>query len=444
MIARAAALAAVAAEALAVYVLAEWIAASYADQGAVHALTFIVVALTAFLLPRVLDALALEGRAERAVVAVTAFVVLYGAVRLEFAHDLAFWDFAWVVTVITSTGDAFSGNGHVLVGVVLLLALWVRTSLRAVDDVELEMLPRTLALSFAAVTLVVVLAAASSRSAEVARAGAAFYAVAVLALACSQLALSGSTFGDLRAGGVTATLLAATAGATLACVLLFGLVFGFAGPVLGPPLGQATGAVMRVVLFPPAWLLEHLFRLLLGGNSAFPDLTGFAQDNARRAQEQPGEHHSDAARAAIYFMRALGLVVALALVAGLVAWVVRRRRRQLVARDDALNVTIAGGLGADLRAFWRGLLPGGGRPHTRRPDSAIARLYLETTARSARQGRPRAPAETPREFAPALEATLGQPVTREISHAFQEARYGAHEPGATVVAELDRRWRSGR
>src|SRR4029079_11099368 len=206
MIARAAILGTTIAEALAVYTVAEWFSAGYAadHRHAVHAVTFVLIALIAFAMQRLVVPLARSHRGQGLIAIAGTFIVLYGAIRIEFAHDLAIWDLGWVVDFISDSEETLSDGARTIGGCVLLFALWIRTSMRASNEIEMETLPRSVGWAFLVVTAVLIFAAPTTRSGEVARGGAAFYAVAVAALAFAQLSLSGATFGELRAGGTPA------------------------------------------------------------------------------------------------------------------------------------------------------------------------------------------------------------------------------------------------
>jgi hypothetical protein len=440
MIAAAAVLGSVIGEGLAVYVLAELLAAGYphGEQRAIAAWLFVAVALASFGTPRVVEFLALSRRAASAAIAATAFVVLYGALRLQFAHDVALWDFRWVAAFMDDADATMRQGSTAIIGVLLLLGLWVRAAIRARDDVELEWIPRVVSVPFAAVTMVVVFAAATDRSGEVARAGAAFYAVAVLTLAFSQLALSGTTIGEVRAGGITATLLGVTLAATIGCVIVFGIVFAVLGPLLGPPLRAVTEWVLVILLTPPAWLLAHLFELLFGGVKPAQELLPATQQAIGNTKEPAAHNPSTWARVLTYVLRGVALVVFTAVVAGVVLFFTRLRRR-VRERDAARPVTgTAGSLGDDARNLLRSLFRRGGTGGVH--GQGIYQLYGDVLRRAADHGRQRLPGQTASEFAPALSATFHTPVTDEITAAFEQARYAGREPDARKLAELERRW----
>ncbi|MBI2767391.1 MAG: DUF4129 domain-containing protein [Chloroflexi bacterium] len=448
MIRNTAVIAAVAAEALAVYVAAELLAAGYgpANRHAIGAWLFVLVAFLGFGLPRLLDELDLSPRANIAIAGAVAYVALYGAIRISFAGDFAIWDLSWALDFVRDAGDALQRGGRAMLGAGLLIALWARASYRSNEEVELELIPRAVGIPFILVTALVVAGAASTRSGEIGRGGVAFYAVAVLAMSCSQLALSGATFGELRAGGITAMLLGATVAVTIGAVVLFGIVFGVLGPALGSIIGRAVEVVLTVLLTPVAWVLERLFQYLLGG-ARLPDLTDATRTASQQANQGPGEDASPIQTAGGYLLRIFALLVVLGGVALVVAWYMRLRRRTGARTPSQGERSAAGALGDDLRGIFHSLFRrGGGTPTP--AGSEAERLYLDVLARARQKGHPRDPADTPGEFAPELQDAFASElqraaevsITDDITAAFEQARYGGHEPDARTIADLRRRW----
>lgn len=441
MIGAIAVVAALGAEALAVYVFAEWVAAGYSgDQGAVSALSFIIVSLVAYGLPRFAGNLQVSEGTRRIVTGVVAFVILYGLMRLEFAGDPAIWNFRWALDFIEAPEATAREGSHAAFGALLLVLLWVRSSVRSENDIDLEGIPRTMTWTFIVATVFIILGAATDRSGEVARGGAAFYAVAIIALACSQLALSGATIGDVRAGGITATLLGATAAVTAGCVVVFWLVFGLFAEPLGDLLGAVIETTLTIILTPFAWLLSAIVGALLGD----VDLVQPMQDAIVEAGgQEPEEERSLFDRLVIYGFRMFALIVVLAIIAGAVALAMSLRRRLRPSTDRTVEPGTVSGLPVDARSLWQALRrsrSGSGRTVG---ASGVFRLYGEVLEDARQRGQERRLSETPEEFAPKLVETFHTPVTDEITAAFEEARYAGREPDPRLVADLEQRWRSG-
>ncbi len=441
MIRGAAVLGAVVAEALAVYALAEWAAAGYdVDRRTVGWYSYVLVALVAFAVPRLTDWLALSSRAATAAFFVTAYVFIYGILRLVYAGDFALWDLAWVGNFINDSDVAVGAGFHAFFSAVLLLGLWARQSTRSAFDMDLEAMPRVVGPVFLAVTVLVVLGAMTDRTGEVGRAAAGFYAVAIMALACSQLALSGATLPDLQAGGIAATLLGGIAAATVACLVLAALLLAVLGPVVGPPLAHGLDLILTAILTPPAIILAWIFDLLLPDELQFPAINNDARPAAtdQGAGEEDGP--SGIARVSAAGLRSL---IVFAIILGgiaLVAYFARVRQRVQDRLEESPARATVGSLRDDFSNLWRSMRRSSQSTQVN-DSSGVTRLYREMLERAEATGHARRPAETPHEFAPVLQATFHRPVTDEITSAFEQARYAGREPDAATLDALEKRWR---
>ena len=453
MIAFAAVAALLAAEALAFHVAGELVARLLPEprNAIVAAPAFVAVACAAFLAPRAADGTGLHGRARAPALAAVALLVLYAALRVRYAGDLALWDFRWAAEFVTDPGGVDEWIPPVVVSAMTLAGAWARAAWRAGGEVWIENAPRSLAPAFGVVTVALAIAAASGEAAPiVVRGGVVFYAVALTALACAQLSGGGATIGGLRAGGVTLAMLAGVAVLALAGVLLIGV---FLEPlldalaVLADPARAVGRGVMWLltwaILFPVGWLIVNFFEVLreLFGGGAPPEPA--LPEPPPEGVEDPLAAAADAdgglPRAGRYSLAALALVLGVGAVAGLALLIARLRR---LAGDDAWRAAETervGGIGGDLRDAARALF----RRERRIAPSVegVERLHLEVLEAARSAGSPRPPARTPREFAPMLAGTLGRaPVTDAVTDAYEQARYAGREPDADVLADLRRRW----
>lgn len=446
MIGRAAVAASVAADAIVFYTLAEWLAAAYMGDArrAMAAWSFLLLALAAFGIPRLLGWYGVQGRTAYGVTIILALLLMYALVRWEVGGDLRLWDLAWMFDFLSDRSRSATDSGRAVFAALLLTGMWLRVSYRVSDDIEMEMIPRSVGWGFIVVTALVVIGAASDRSGEVARAGALFYVLAVIALACSQLALSGVTMGEGQAGSVVSMLFGGTLVATLAGLVVFGLLFGILGPVLGPLIGAVVEGVLTVLLTPIAWLLTKLFEALFHGANPFPNVGDAALNQARHANEGGADSKDAWQRWMTYLLRAVALAVILSTAAVAVAVFTRFRRRTGIRSEVDAHMSIVGSVGDDFREFFRSLFP-------RRPSRPVAfasteatRLYLEVLDQAERDGAARAVGETAAEFQPTLASRYRTDVTEDITRAFEQARYAGREPDARMVEELRRRWRTVR
>lgn len=445
MIRNACVVAVLCAEGLAVYTFAEWVASGY-DTGQQHAIgawAFLSVALLGYGAPRFLDGFDISPKTGKVLLTALGVAVIYTVVRMEVVGDLAIWRLGWFGDFIKTPDDSLRDGRYAIIGVALMLVIWVRGASHAADEIELDMVARRVALPFGIVTAVIILGAATGRSGEIARAGVAFYAVEVLALACSQLALSGATIGDIRAGGVVSALLGGTLVAVLVSFVVVTLAVVYIGPIIGPPLGAALNAVLTVVLTPIAWVLEKLFSAILGHSDPLQQLKLNPTDLGDQKGNPEAQSRSAWYDAALYVFRGLALLFVLAGAVGVVWMVARFRRRAREFRPADEVAAGAGSLGDDLRSLFGSLFRRGDRPRSAEA-AGVSRLYLEVLARAERDARPKLVGETAGEFAPVLSETFRTDVTDDITHAFEQARYAGREPDARTLRELEHRWRSVR
>lgn len=443
MIGAIAVLASLLADAFLFAALAELFANAYSGPAA-HAVGwwgFVAVGLAGFWLPRFISGFDLSGRRAYLLTAAVGLALIYLVIRIEVARDVAIWDFAWVADFLEDASTTIERGGRGIVAALLLGAAWARASYRAADEIEMESIPKSAAIPFALGTLIIVAGAASDRSGEVGRAGAAFFAFAVVALAASQLSLSGTTFGDLRAGSTAGILLGATVAVSALGLVIFTVVAPVVGPIVGPVVGKAVEVVLTIILTPVAWVLTRFFELILGGNNPFEGLQeNLADRRAEAVEGEPGDD-SPVARVSVLFLRILALGGMALLVTGLVLIFVRLRKRQAARAAAPASASLAGDFRGDLRGWLRSLIPGRRAPGLDPGGSEVARLYVEVLRRAEHEGHPRPDGLTPREYLPELHAAFSTAVTDDITAAFEEARYGGREPDPRRLEDLRRRWR---
>jgi hypothetical protein len=248
-----------------------------------------------------------------------------------------------------------------------------------------------------------------------------------------------------RSSTTIAAVLAATAAITAAALAFNPDAFGFLAPVAGP-IDAAGEAVVTYVLGPIffvialpfqgiAWLLSSLF----DANPLDlepPQQTAPPEENEQDDGEQPGWF-----RALMHAAIIGGGVLALAIVL-LLTWFAFRRyaRRSRDPRERRESLEAASTLGDDLGALFDALR---GRLR-RRPAEVhripVRRLYFDMIARAASAGVERAPATTPLQFAPDVDAHFRSEVPSAITDAFDESRYGEREIDEARVRELRERW----
>lgn len=430
------------AEALALYALAEFVANGYStDPHAVSAWAFIVAVGAAYVLPHIASAWFVSERNARIAITIAAVVIIYGLLRTQFGHDLEIWNFGWLKDFLDKPADTFNRGSHAMIGFLFILCAWLWGAYRSNDDIEPELVARRIAAPFIIVTVLVVIGAGTHRAGEIGRASVGFYVFDVLALVLSQLTLSGANLGTIRTGGVVATLMGGTVAAVVAGVLAVTIVFAVLGPLIGPSLADGLGRVLTWVLTPFAWVLEQLFKLLLGGHG-FPKLTQADVQPSPAQPQHPGGQPAGE-RIGLYALRAVGLVVLLALIVAILALVARLRSRSRRAGQATAVVASAGNLTEDVGDLLRRIFHRSPRIHAP-GDDAATRLYLEVLREAEKRGAARAPSVTATEFVEPLRRTFPSAATEEITAAFEQARYAGRQPDEQALQRLRDRWQQAR
>lgn len=441
MISRLAATSLLLAEAMVAATFAEFLAATYSGNmpHAVAAWAFAVTVLAGFAVPRFIEGFELSAGKAYAITGAAGLLLIYALTRITVVGDIAIWDLGWISDFLSDSQDAAQRGGHAVVGATLLLVVWARANIRAADEIEMETMPRSVTVPFAIVTIVVVLGAMGDRSGEVGRAGAAFYVFAVLALVCSQLSMSGATFGEMRAGSTVGVLLAGTAAAALVVLLLIALFVSLLGPTIGPLLSASVRWTLTIFLTPFAWFLTWFFELIFRGASPLPDIQ---QAVVNRSQDagHPSQEKSTATRVSAFFMRMVALTLMIGAAAFVATMFARLRKRQRKLAEEGRETSSVGDLRSDLGSMFRSLFR---RQPARPPGEATTeatRLYLDVLAKAEAGGHSRERGATAREFAPVLQDAFADPVTDDITRAFEAARYAGREPDVRTLQELRRRW----
>jgi hypothetical protein len=340
---------------------------------------FAGIVLAGYYLPRFVGGFNFQDRRAYAATGVAGLLLIYLVLRIEIAGDVAFWNFSWVADFMRDGSDTLERGGRGLLGAVLLLVAWARGTIRGSDDMEMEWVARSLAIPFGIVIAAVILGAPTDRAGDVGRTAAGFFGVAVVALAASQLALSGTTIGELRAGGITAVLLAGTVVVAGVGFLVFGVLAGIVGPVVGPVIMAVLERVLTILLTPPAWLLSQIFQRLFSVTN-FPDIAEAPQRLTDGSPSEPGEQ-SILERGGIFGLRILALLTFIGIVAGFVMLYLRLKRRALNQRAlDGESGTAGSALG-DLRGLLRSFIPHRGGGEHLRGESDATRLYIEVLER---------------------------------------------------------------
>ncbi len=433
-------LAALACEAVVFAQFQRWVATGY-EPGDPYlpAGAFVMAMVAGYGLARGLASFEIGRRMQIAIAAGVASVVLYGTLRFVFAGDLALWDLSWIADFVADADETSRRGGHAFFGALLLLGAWARASYRGSQEVDLEAFPRQLAPAFALATIVAVLGAATEAGDAIAWHALGAYTLGAVALALSQLARSGTTFGELRAGSVAGVLLAGVAGAAAALVLLFGFAYREVAGAAGDAIIDAVAWVIVVLLTPVAWVLERVLAWLLPDqwepiSLAEAPARFLEGEGADTEQSTPAVVRGLSAAGRALLLLTVLAAFAFAALAAVRAW--RRPPRGSEARVETERAGRAGeGLGGMLRRWLGRRSPAEPAAH-----GPATRIYLEMLAEAAERGRPRPSWATPEEFRPVLREAIAAPVADDATEAFEEERYAGRQPPSERVSRLSEAW----
>ena len=270
-----------------------------------------------------------------------------------------------------------------------------------------------------------------------------YFVLTTLALAAAHAARVPEDRLAVRRDAPWAVSVIGTVGLLFAISVVFGLLTLFDAQRVFHAIGDVASTlltwVLIIVLTPIIWTVEQLLRLVVG-EGTFPEIgadIGGVLTEDDGDDEQGGIHFPGWIREVL---RGAAVAVVLYVLYRLGLLLFRRRRdRTEEAYPEVRQVGSGGGLGAMLR----GLVP---RPRVRGRGSwdwlaanRAYRLFGRMLFVSHARGVDRAAAQTALEFGADAGRELQAPPFPEIARAFDEARYGRHEPPGEALARLEGR-----
>lgn len=343
-------------------------------------------------------------------------------------------------------GDVIASNAHVVAGVGAMGALWIRGVRRgSLPGIDADHALASVTAGFVAVTIAAI--SHPDVQGDVAW-GALAFAYAVVALLTLALfnAMPSTPVATLARGWPLA--FAALACVALVLTLVAGTLdrslFGAFAPLAGP--GEAAGRALRDYLLAPVfWLFALPFRGLFWLLDAVaPGAHAPPPVPPSRSEREPTPDGGEP----LWFriLIASGTAAAAIVVAGVALLLLRQAFRRYLARRASDANEEREDLEPSLRDELGALLGAVGRRFRRRPGDAsavaIRRLYFEMLAAAEDRGLPRAPSQTPSQFAPALDRRFASAVPSQISAAFVESRYAGRAIDDLRVRALREGWRA--
>ncbi|MEX2236546.1 MAG: DUF4129 domain-containing protein [Dehalococcoidia bacterium] len=382
--------------------------------------------------------------------ALLSVVIIYAILRIDYAGDLALWQVGWLPDVILRTGDALGGQSALVVGLISVLALWLRWLLLMQNGVSSEDIRGSFGLGIIVFAGAVLAREDLEAGTTIIRLVLPYLALGLVAIALNQqLETSAARLGLMRPWALA---LAAT---------LLGLlvIVGLASLLPSTGLAEAAIPVARAILFSsglliailalPLILLAELVFLFLPVEGVLGDPF---PEPAQIPGEIQGEREEEGDSPATYFfvsLRVLGVIGLIILALVLIAWMFLYLRRERDEEEEREPVAPAGNLLEDVLSLLRALRPHRAPPGPAPPDldeqaMAIRELYLRVEAEAEKRGTPRPASITPRGFAPALGTIFGHDFSEALTGEFERARYARLPVDRRRVEELRRAWRAAR
>ena len=435
-----------AAEAVALYMLATVLAQGAAGRGPSYP-AMAAALFGGFALVRGLGRFEIGSTAVTAVAIAGTLLGLGVLLTLQYDPQHLPISLGWIADLAADPDRTLLGRWGVVWGSVLLIAAWFRGVMAAQRSLTHQGALLSFTIGLIIVVLALLFGQATSAAAAVDRAAMPFFTLGLLSLALVHLGRADDGSTTAARAPWLLTLLATVGGLVLVAALVGIFPIDLLNTVLAP-VGTLALKLLDLLIFiiavPLYFIISFLVRLVTGGRQLeFPTPQNLASEGFDRLQRAPEQGGPPELLALLLKTIVLGTVLALT---GYLVWrVFRRLNKPLNRRQEGeLHEAIQGdGLGADMNALMDALLGrfrrGDASPV--RVQSELARVraaYVKALARAEKHGAVRAPALTASEFAPALATALETPAAATLSDRYVAARYGGIWPDGGEVATLER------
>jgi hypothetical protein len=273
-----------------------------------------------------------------------------------------------------------------------------------------------------------------------------FFVTALLALALIQLSQSEHIQGDSWRGpwllALVGTIGSLGVAGAIAGLLPLDNLNTLLAPV-GALLITGIDLLLYILVLPIVVVFNWILTKLLAGRVHPLDFKLQTFQQATRPPQRSG-HPTGLALILIDLGHFALIAIIAMIVALLLIWVFRRLEREIDAEiPEREAVESWGALRSDLHGLLAGLANRLRRPVRAQPPALSPRLltlrraYLSMLRRGEARGVSRAPALTPREFAPLLERHFSSPLPGDLSSQFSSGRYGLIEPPDDDLRRLE-------
>lgn len=436
-------------ESMWVYALVAWVVAITVGGEKPTFLGVAVVVFASFGISRALQSTDFSLGILRFWGAFLSIIVFYAIVRFDYYGDLRLWDLTFLDDLFFDTDATLTAGSNAVISVPILWAFWMRGVLRGQQSVTFEDVLRSFGIGVIIVGFVSLFAGIND---ELPRAvdfiAVPYVAVGLLAIGLAHTSRASDQFE--RGFGNDFLVFAGGGLATLAVIALLFVVVDFDTARDGLALvGRGIGFVVAGLLYVIIWPILQLLTWALQGLQFLIDLWGGEQvepTDPNAGLPEPGEAEGESREVLPDWVENVvrvivggGLIGLLVLGMALLFTRFRKETRPEEARESVYQ---EGRLGSDLSDMLSSFL-GRFRGSSRQADAQtepVRRLYFEMLDVAAERGVERRPMETPLELVPRINRTIGGPVPAEITHAFEDARYGGLAPTEDEVRRLREEW----
>jgi hypothetical protein len=380
--------------------------------------------------------------------ALLSIIVFYAIVRLDFYGDLRLWDLTFLDDLTLHTNETLDAAATAVIGVPVLWLFWMRGVLRGQQTIAFEDVLHSFAIGVVIVAFVALFAGIEDDlPREVDFIPVPYIAIGLLAISLAHTSKASDQFER----GFTKDWLM-FAGGGLVALAIVGLLFAVVDfdtardglELVGRGIGFVVAGILYVIVWPIIQVIAlgmEAFRFLIDlyGGSKNPPVQQPPLDPSNVKDNQDGNGIVPGwVELTVRLVVGGGLLTMLLVGTAMLFQRFRKTAKPEEARESTYQEgRLASDLGDMLSSFF-----GRFRGHRQAdvPQEPVRRLYFEMLDTAAARGVERRPMETPLELTPRINRTISGPIPADITHLFDDVRYGAHPPSEEDLRRLRDAW----